>query len=123
MKKTIFNVLIGFLIGVVFIVAIGVIQANAKPSYGIGDPWDGSEKSWEMGTVVGSGFLYVKTDVDIPHFQLEFGERVYIQYERDGFYFVEIYYSCLRNPIYGWIPKEYVLLDTNVTPLPQQGNK
>lgn len=113
-KKIVASFILGFLISTLFLVS--VVFATPDSGGKIGNPFDGDEKSWEMGTVItGWGYLYITRNEELPpHFYLRNMERVYVQYNVDGYYFVEKYYPCLEDPIYGWIWHENVLLDKDV---------
>lgn len=117
MKKKIsfIQILTGFFIGIFFIVIVGIVQTYAKSNSNIRDPWDGADKSWELGTIIdGEGWLYAETMENIPFYKLEFGERVYVQYYRDGFFMIEKNYDCLSQPLLGWIQARHILLDKDV---------
>ena len=116
-KKNIEYIIVSFMMGVLlaisFVFGLSVVQAQGAKN--LGDPWDGAEKSWQMGTVIDAAFVYVTRDENMPpNFQFEFGDRVYVQYEVDGYYFVEKYYECLPQPIYGWVWHKHILLDADV---------
>jgi len=121
MKKNIniISLIVSFILGISVVFIIGIFQTNmVRASYSsMGNPMDGSVKEWALGTVIDEwGYIYVLKDELIPpHFYFEFQERVYVQYEVDGFYFVEKYYQeSFTQPIYGWIPTEHILLDDDV---------
>jgi len=108
------SLIVGFILAFVFMVGISVVQAQSAAE--LGNPLDGAEKSWSLGTIITDwGYLYIQRDENIPsHFYLPFSDRVHVQYEVDGYYFVEKYYECFNQPVYGWIWHENVLLDKDV---------
>lgn len=44
--------------------------------------------------------------------------RIFVNYEADGYYFIEWHFNDYNDPMYGWTDKTHIILDIQVTPAP-----
>jgi len=70
-----------------------------------------------MGTiVVNDAWVSLRPDDSFWYYKLSFRDRVVVDYQENGYYFVKWYFDSSHDPIYGWININKVLLDRDVTP-------
>jgi hypothetical protein len=109
---------------VLFIMVIIVLLSYSNPvmakplNYGecgaILSPYKQSPASCYGTVVVDYTWLSLRPNDDWWYYRLRIGDKVKVDYQENGYYAVTWYFDGSRDPLYGWVKINNILLDRDV---------